>query len=100
MRRRDQSAHSKEVAEMNKETPGFWWSSFYCPISGELMSDPVASKYGHLYERGCIEEWVRRRTTCPFTGKYLDRDELYPVYALKVDIAEFRRRQHMWDTNK
>ena len=99
MSRRDSSSYSKELVEMNKERPGFWWSSFYCPISGELMMEPVASKYGHLYERSCIEEWIRRRTNCPFTGKYLHRDDLYPVYALKVDIAEFRRRKLVWDSN-
>lgn len=60
------------------------------------MNDPVTSRYGHLYERKCIEEWVRRKGNCPFTGKRLDRDEIYPVYALKVDIQEFKRRKLIW----
>jgi len=25
--------------------------SFLCPISGEIMEDPVMTKYGHLYDR-------------------------------------------------
>ena len=73
-------------------TTEYWWSSFYCPISGELMHDPVASKYGHLYERESIEEWVRRKSNCPYTGRRLEREDLFPVYALKADITEFRRR--------
>lgn len=60
------------------------------------MNDPVASRYGHLYERKCIEEWVRRKGNCPFTGKRLEREEVYPVYALKMDISEFKRRRAIW----
>ena len=40
------------------KSPGVWkkfevWS-FYCPISNQLMDDPVISKYGHIYNRKSI----------------------------------------------
>ena len=40
------------------KSPGVWkdfevWS-FYCPISNQLMDDPVISKYGHIYNRRSI----------------------------------------------
>ena len=30
---------------------------FYCPITGELMVDPVTDKYGHTY----VGEWKNRK---------------------------------------
>ena len=30
---------------------------FYCPISGELMIDPVSDHEGHSYEEHYILEW-------------------------------------------
>ena len=35
---------------------------FCCPISRELMVDPVVL-HGIIYERSCIEEWVQRNGT-------------------------------------
>jgi len=30
---------------------------FYCPITHEVMVDPVVAQDGHTYERQAIEEW-------------------------------------------
>ena len=32
-------------------------SSFYCPITQDIMTDPVLTVDGHSYERAAIEEW-------------------------------------------
>ena len=39
-----------------------------CPISGELMSDPVLSEAFQTYDRASITEWLRRKQTDPLTN--------------------------------
>lgn len=41
--------------------------NFYCPITGDVMSDPVIDRDGITYERVAIEEWIHRRATSPTT---------------------------------
>lgn len=45
---------------------------FICPISRELMRDPVAlADTGQIYDRSSIIEWFREgHNTCPLTGRY------------------------------
>ena len=54
---------SKEIKEASYEAP----DSFYCPITGELMIDPVILPVGRTVERGAIVEWINKKGTCPFT---------------------------------
>lgn len=62
-------------------------SSFYCPISMELMADPVMVATGHTYDRACIEKWLAQgNRTCPVTGMKLRHLELTPNYALRTAI--------------
>lgn len=50
-----------EITDMNIE-------SFLCPITQQVMTDPVLTKYGHLFERKAIEDWLKSHNTCPLTG--------------------------------
>lgn len=62
-------------------------SSFYCPISMELMNDPVMVATGHTYDRVCIERWLQQgNRTCPVTGMRLRHLELTPNFALRNAI--------------
>lgn len=46
--------------------------SFRCPISHDIMSDPVVTVDGQVYERSQIAEWFRRgHRTSPATGANL-----------------------------
>ncbi|CAK9043648.1 unnamed protein product [Durusdinium trenchii] len=54
-------------------------SEYFCPISQEVMVDPVTTSDGHTYDRKPIEEWLRNNDTSPNTGgldceRRLDRD--------------------------
>ena len=42
--------------------------SFYCPISRELMVDPVTLADGHSYEREQIVRWLATHNTSPKTA--------------------------------
>jgi hypothetical protein len=60
-----------------------------CPITVELMADPVVTCDGHTYERQAIERWFQRgNQTSPLTGLALSSTLLYPNYALKQLIDE------------
>ncbi|MBY0378066.1 MAG: hypothetical protein K2Q33_05870 [Gammaproteobacteria bacterium] len=43
-------------------------AEWYCPISQELMVDPVVAQDEHTYERTAIELWLSKNNTSPLTG--------------------------------
>ncbi|KAL0410857.1 UNVERIFIED_CONTAM: E3 ubiquitin-protein ligase PUB23 [Sesamum latifolium] len=58
---------------------------FRCPISMELMKDPVTISTGVSYERRNIEKWfhVYKRRTCPATMQSIETLEMTPNHTLK-----------------
>lgn len=55
-----------------------------CPISLQLMYDPVIIASGQTYERICIEKWFRDgHNTCPKTQQELSHLCLIPNYSVK-----------------
>ena len=43
--------------------------SFLCPISQEIMRDPVTCADGHSYERASIERWLDTHNTSQKLGR-------------------------------
>jgi len=82
------------VAEGSSEPP----SELVCPITQEVVQDPVAiagDEQGHAYERIAIERWLADgNSTVPLTGVRLgsaaDR-QLLPLRALARQAHEWRR---------
>ncbi|KAL8525636.1 hypothetical protein ACS0TY_015032 [Phlomoides rotata] len=63
---------------------------FRCPISLELMNDPVIVSTGQTYERSCIEKWLEQgHGTCPKTQQTLTSTALTPNYVLRSLIAQW-----------
>ncbi|KAK7312475.1 hypothetical protein VNO77_36363 [Canavalia gladiata] len=63
---------------------------FRCPISLELMKDPVIVSTGQTYERACIEKWLQAgHGTCPKTQQTLTSTVLTPNYVLRSLIAQW-----------
>lgn len=63
---------------------------FRCPISLELMKDPVIVSTGQTYERSCIEKWLEEgHGTCPKTQQILANTTLTPNYVLRSLIAQW-----------
>lgn len=59
-------------------------SFFLCPISLEMMRDPVTLSTGMTYDRGSIEKWLGfGNKTCPTTNQVLESDELIPNHTLR-----------------
>ncbi|KAL3163426.1 hypothetical protein ABBQ32_009804 [Trebouxia sp. C0010 RCD-2024] len=65
-------------------------TEFICPITQEVMSDPVLlSETGQTYERTAILDWFRRgHRTCPATNTSLASFQLAPNYVLKSLIQQ------------
>ena len=62
---------------------------FACPISYELMQDPVIASDGHTYERSAIAAWFERRRTSPITNEDLPNLDLVPAHAMRSLIARW-----------
>ena len=64
--------------------------SFFCPITTELMKDPVTTADGFSYEREAITQWFATgQSISPSTGALLDHQHLVPNHALRNAIQEF-----------
>ncbi|KAK1303571.1 E3 ubiquitin-protein ligase PUB23 [Acorus calamus] len=64
------------------EVPDF----FRCPISMELMKDPVTIPTGVTYDRRSIEKWffVYKKSTCPATGQtVVSTSDITPNHTLR-----------------
>lgn len=60
---------------------------FLCPITREVMSDPVIAADGYTYERASIQEWLTSgRLTSPMTNAPLKSNVLTPNRMLKLLI--------------
>ena len=70
--------------------------SVCCPITGNVMQDPVILSDGHTYERAAIEEWLQRRAeqnnepTSPLTNAVLEDTTMIPNIAMRKCAARFR----------
>ena len=54
-----------------------------CPITMELMRDPVITADGHTYERAAIESWMQTNNTSPLTGEPLEHRILTPNHIVR-----------------
>lgn len=69
-------------------------SEFCCPISQELMADPVSPLCGHTFEREIIEEWLLENPSCPVCReKPGTTQHLRPNFALKSLIETYVKKR-------
>ncbi|KAH7683011.1 Zinc finger RING/FYVE/PHD-type protein [Dioscorea alata] len=63
---------------------------FLCPISSEIMRDPVVVSSGQTYDRQYIQEWLNSgNLTCPQTQKVLSNTTLLPNNLVCAMIGEW-----------
>jgi len=69
-------------------------ADYRCPISLELMREPVVVATGQTYDRVSIKLWMDSgHNTCPKTGQTLAHTELIPNHALRNMIAIWCKEQ-------
>jgi hypothetical protein len=72
--------------EMEREVP----KHFICPITQEIMQDPVIGLDGNSYERSAIEKWLAKETTSPLTREPMS-NILIPNRQLKEAIDSYKK---------
>jgi hypothetical protein len=60
--------------------------AFLCPITRDIMCDPVICSDGHTYEREAIEQWLRSNSRSPKTNQHLPSRTLIPNHSMKQAI--------------
>ncbi|XP_046908819.2 WD repeat, SAM and U-box domain-containing protein 1 [Dermatophagoides farinae] len=64
---------------------------FCCPITKDVMNDPVVASDGHSYERLAMQKWITDgNVTSPLTNEILASQILTPNYNLRSLIQKFR----------
>jgi U-box domain len=78
---RDRTNYSTQMEQELKEIPSY----FLCPISLELMQDPVTPLTGITYDRSSIDKWLQTNKphTCPVTRQPLTDLTLTPNHTLR-----------------
>jgi len=74
---------------MGEPNPGRALPAFFCPMTFDIMRDPVSTADGHTYDRAAIESWFERNDTSPATGAKLPQKTLTPNIALRQAIEEW-----------
>ena len=65
-----------------------------CPITLELMKEPVISKKcGHSFEGEAINAWLGARDYCPKCHAHISRADIVPNYSLRNAIEYMRKQE-------
>ena len=73
-------------AEPIKDVPDM----FTCPITQDVMHDPVIASDGHTYEKSAIEKWIKNgRNVSPMTNTPMASSVLTPNRNLKSAISTY-----------
>ena len=62
--------------------------SYYCPITQDLLRDPVIDVEGNTYSRKAIAKWITKTGTSPLTRSTLQISELYPNRAMMLLLLD------------
>ena len=63
---------------------------FRCPVSLELMKDPVTLSSGITYDRESIEKWIEAgNQTCPVTNQVLTSFDMIPNHSIRRMIQDW-----------
>lgn len=85
-----------DEAKVEEEEPLFLGfavtpEKFKCPLTHEVMEDPVVSKYGDSFERSAIKNWMDEMGyVCPVTKKELAPGDLVTNSKLQNDIRQWQ----------
>lgn len=67
---------------------------FICPLTLEIMNNPLMDRSGRSYERTAILEWITtKNSTCPITRQPLFVKDLLPNNKLRKEIIQWREEQ-------
>ena len=65
-------------------------ANYICPLTLQIMDEPVIDTCGHCFERTAVIEWLEYHEMCPISRKPLHLQELIPSDDLKTRIQKWR----------
>jgi hypothetical protein len=69
---------------------------YVCPLTLELMRDPVMTRYGNSYERSAILKWVAcGNARCPMTRQPLHLADIVTNHHLRSNIRQFQKDNNL-----
>jgi hypothetical protein len=69
---------------------------FICPLTLELMHDPVMTRCGNSYERSAILKWVGSKNPhCPLTRRPLHLSNIVTNHQLRFKICQFQKDNNL-----
>ncbi len=81
---------SPPASETDRTVP----AAFLCPLTLDIMREPVMDRNGHTYEKRAILEWLERgNEACPLTRNRMRMSDLVPNSSLQRRIQDWRREQ-------
>ncbi|XP_059179125.1 WD repeat, SAM and U-box domain-containing protein 1-like [Physella acuta] len=82
------TAQDKTISSV-KDEPTNTPDEFLCPITHEIMTDPVIAADGYTYNRPAIVSWMAKELRSPMTNMLLESSDLVPNRTLKMMIQKF-----------
>ena len=61
-------------------------NEYTCPVTAEIMTEPVSTLDGFTYERAAITEWLRTSDTSPPTGAKLETQGVIPNTTVRCPL--------------
>lgn len=61
-----------------------------CPITHELMREPVMAEDGYTYEKAAIVEWFRNRDSSPLTNERVKSTQVIPNRLVHAIISDYK----------
>tara|TARA_B100002052_G_scaffold297468_1_gene328268 strand:- start:1053 stop:2153 length:1101 start_codon:yes stop_codon:yes gene_type:complete len=85
---------SKKETKSDKNIDNEPKDEFMCPLTLEIMNDPVVASDGYTYERSVIEDWFRKgNNTSPITNETLEFKTLFSNKTLRILINEYNENK-------
>eukprot|EP01090_Pellita_catalonica_P011039 TRINITY_DN2251_c0_g2_i3.p1 TRINITY_DN2251_c0_g2~~TRINITY_DN2251_c0_g2_i3.p1 ORF type:complete len:497 (+),score=112.13 TRINITY_DN2251_c0_g2_i3:121-1491(+) len=69
----------------NEEIP----KELLCPVTHEIMTEPVVAADGYTYEKSAITKWFADKSNSPMTNQTLTSTVLYPNHSIKAEIIAY-----------
>ena len=66
---------------------------YLCPITRQIMVEPVVDALGNTYDKEAIKEWLKTHKTTPMTNEELPDTNLTPTKTIKAEIIEYKEEK-------
>ena len=66
---------------------------YLCPITRQIMVEPVVDALGNTYDKEAISEWLKTNDTSQKTKEQLPNKNLTPNNKTKTEITEYKEEK-------